>query len=199
LGNAITEPLHTPSAGQALLRITVISARDLLAMDAGGTSDPYCEMMTEPGRIKENHKRTPTQMKTLNPYWNHTFELDVTGLVGIGVVHFRMMDYDWGSSDDLIGTLDLKLMHLSNGKLKQKWYPLQGPALKKPLTGFAHAGEVELRTQVRATHAQLTCSSTIGPVYTHACIVLPSCVSRSRMIPFCLLLTHTPILSFAHA
>jgi hypothetical protein len=148
LGNAITEEMHTPSAGQALLRITVISARDLLAMDAGGTSDPYCELNTEPGRIKDNNKKTATQMKTLNPYWNHTFELDVTGLTGMGTVHLRMMDYDWGSSDDLIGTLDLKIVHLTNGKLKQKWYPLQGPPLKKPLTGFKHAGEVELRTQL---------------------------------------------------
>jgi len=49
----------------AVLRMRVIEAKNLPAMDWGGTSDPYCVATFE-----NKTKRTPTIFKTLNPVWN---------------------------------------------------------------------------------------------------------------------------------
>jgi len=48
----------------------VVEAKDLLAADLGGTSDPYA--MVYSGQHKF---RTKTISKTLQPKWNETFKM----------------------------------------------------------------------------------------------------------------------------
>lgn len=50
----------------------MVAGRDLLAMDAGGTSDPYCKIA-----FGDEEVRTQTIMKTVNPAWNEDFVLCV--------------------------------------------------------------------------------------------------------------------------
>jgi len=60
---------RTPNRNPSLVMV-VLAARDLLAMDSGGTSDPYCKIA-----FNEEEVKTQTIMKTVNPMWNETFVL----------------------------------------------------------------------------------------------------------------------------
>jgi Ca2+-dependent lipid-binding protein len=55
----------------------VIEARNLIAADAGGTSDPYVEItlpsLKDPKKPKT--EKTKAIKKTLNPKWNEKMEL----------------------------------------------------------------------------------------------------------------------------
>jgi hypothetical protein len=56
----------------AVLQITIRSARDVLAMDRSGTSDPYCI-----ARLGEQVYQTQIVPRTLNPVWEESFEFIV--------------------------------------------------------------------------------------------------------------------------
>lgn len=57
----------------SILTVRVIEARDLLAKDMNGLSDPYTILQIEGQRIQ-----TKTIEKTLNPVWNESFTFDIT-------------------------------------------------------------------------------------------------------------------------
>ena len=59
----------------AILYISVLKAKDLIAADSGGTSDPYVRMHV--GKEIANGKRTKVLKKTLNPEWNEHFEINI--------------------------------------------------------------------------------------------------------------------------
>lgn len=52
----------------AVLHLSVVKAKDLIAADAGGTSDPYVRIHV--GKEIANGKKTKTIKKSLNPEWN---------------------------------------------------------------------------------------------------------------------------------
>merc|ERR1711963_982194 len=54
----------------AVIHVVLVQARGLMAMDAGGTSDPYCKIAL--GR--ERHK-TKNISCTVNPKWREAFDL----------------------------------------------------------------------------------------------------------------------------
>lgn len=51
-----------------MLHVSVVKAKDLIAADAGGTSDPYVRIHV--GREIANGKKTQVVKKSLNPEWN---------------------------------------------------------------------------------------------------------------------------------
>ncbi|KAF2646239.1 hypothetical protein P280DRAFT_464476 [Massarina eburnea CBS 473.64] len=57
-----------------VLRATVIKGRNLAAKDRNGTSDPYLTLT-----LGDSRQATPSINKTLNPEWNTTLELPITG------------------------------------------------------------------------------------------------------------------------
>ncbi|KAF1957768.1 hypothetical protein CC80DRAFT_491135 [Byssothecium circinans] len=57
-----------------VLRANVIKGRNLAAKDRSGTSDPYLVLT-----LGDARQATPTINKTLNPEWNTTLELPITG------------------------------------------------------------------------------------------------------------------------
>lgn len=59
----------------AVLYISVLKAKDLIAADSGGTSDPYVRMHV--GNEMANGKKTKVITKTLNPEWNEHFEFNI--------------------------------------------------------------------------------------------------------------------------
>ena len=101
---------------EKVLNVAVIQARRLKAMDLF-TSDPYVKM-------EGNHKvfKTTIKKKTLTPYWEEGFELDITD--PNGVVCFSVFDYDLLSKDDFMGGIDIALEDLADGKPHRKWYKL---------------------------------------------------------------------------
>jgi Ca2+-dependent lipid-binding protein len=58
---------------QGALRVTLLSAHDLLAADRGGKSDPFAVFTLSGERVY----KSSTKKKTLNPEWNEDFSVSV--------------------------------------------------------------------------------------------------------------------------
>ena len=48
------------------MEVSILCGRELIAMDRGGTSDPYVMIM----QGEEQLQKTPEKKKTVNPVWN---------------------------------------------------------------------------------------------------------------------------------
>ena len=59
-----------------LLQVEIIQCKDLVAMDIGGTSDPYVKIYLLPD--KKRKQETKVHRKTLNPVFNETFKYEVS-------------------------------------------------------------------------------------------------------------------------
>ncbi|CAG8489756.1 8039_t:CDS:10 [Acaulospora morrowiae] len=83
------------------LRLTIIEAKDLIAADSGGTSDPYV-------KVKFNKKdiyKTQTIKKTVNPKWD-----EVTQIPNLnGSIHLSVKDHNKMGKDVDIGEYDLNI------------------------------------------------------------------------------------------
>ena len=86
------------------ISIKVIEARDLIAADAGGTSDPYVKIEFD-GKVY----KTGTRFKTLDPVWNEKFEYVTLGTNTQGILRFEVFDYDLVGSDDALGHCMIKV------------------------------------------------------------------------------------------
>ncbi|KAN0037712.1 hypothetical protein ACTFIV_003066 [Dictyostelium citrinum] len=85
-------------------QIKILSARNLIAADVGGTSDPYVKIKT-PATNGKDYK-TKHISKSLNPIWNETFNIDLGNCVN-DLVIIEVYDHDKVGSDDLIGYVAL--------------------------------------------------------------------------------------------
>ena len=91
----------------AVLHIKVTQARDLLAADSGGTSDPYVRIHI--GDDIKGGVKTKHISKTLNPVWNERFELLVLGSQRPENVTVEVFDKDMIGRDDSLGKFCLEL------------------------------------------------------------------------------------------
>ncbi|ORX90809.1 C2 calcium-dependent membrane targeting, partial [Basidiobolus meristosporus CBS 931.73] len=60
---------------QGILTVTIVQAKDLVAADSNGLSDPYV-------RVRSGRKalyKTKAIKKTLEPKWNETFTIPLNG------------------------------------------------------------------------------------------------------------------------
>lgn len=75
------------------VQVTLIEARNLKAMDRGGTSDPYCRVRVGSKQVfKTRHIK-----KTLQPDWNESFTTKVKGIMDFKVKdHNTITDVDIG-------------------------------------------------------------------------------------------------------
>lgn len=89
------------------LEVHLHYGKDLLAKDAGGTSDPYVKFKIGAKQLY----RSKTISKTLNPVWNEHFMTLIDDLTFPLVI--RVFDYDFGFQDDYLGTasIDLTTVH----------------------------------------------------------------------------------------
>ena len=62
-----------------LLQVEIIQCKDLVAMDIGGTSDPYVKIYLLPD--KKRKQETKVHRKTLNPVFNETFKYEVSSTI----------------------------------------------------------------------------------------------------------------------
>ena len=103
------------------LTIRVVEAKDLMAADLNGKSDPYVKIKDVPGLVGKGAK-TKVIKKTLNPVWNEDFEF----FFGYKTVclRFQVYDYDRIGDHDQIGKAFLPVQTLFDGQPHDVWLPL---------------------------------------------------------------------------
>ena len=118
--------VKTGKAGTAMMEknrllIRVVEARDLMAADLNGKSDPYVKIKDVPGLVGKGAK-TQVIKKTLNPTWNEDFEF----FFGYKTVclRFKVFDYDRIGDHDEIGKAAFPIANLMDGQPKDVWLPL---------------------------------------------------------------------------
>ncbi|KAF7887638.1 hypothetical protein EAF00_009932 [Botryotinia globosa] len=139
-----------------VLKVVVLKARNLAAKDKSGTSDPYLVLT-----LGDEKSTTHTIQKTLNPEWNVTLQLPLTGTNSL-LLDCVCWDKD-RFGKDYLGEFDLALEDIFSNDLHEQepaWYPLRSkrPGGKKDSNV---SGDVQLQftlydvTNPSATSAQI--------------------------------------------
>ncbi|KAG5839866.1 hypothetical protein ANANG_G00209660 [Anguilla anguilla] len=105
-GDLLVSLCYNPSANT--ITVNIIKARNLKAMDIGGTSDPYVKLwlMHKDKRIEK--KKTVTMKRCLNPVFNESFPFDVPAhVLRETTIIITVMDKDRLSRNDVIGKIYL--------------------------------------------------------------------------------------------
>lgn len=118
-----TSPLRSTESKPLFLKVNVIKGRNLAPKDRGGTSDPY--LIVSLGDARQS---TPTIPKTLNPEWNVSFAMPVSG---VPLLECICWDHD-RFGKDYMGEFDIALEDIfQDGQISQepKWYNLKSKRL----------------------------------------------------------------------
>ncbi|KAG8505695.1 Synaptotagmin-7 [Galemys pyrenaicus] len=105
-GELLLSLCYNPSANS--ITVNIIKARNLKAMDIGGTSDPYVKvwLMYKDKRVEK--KKTVTMKRNLNPIFNESFAFDIpTEKLRETTIIITVMDKDKLSRNDVIGKIYL--------------------------------------------------------------------------------------------
>lgn len=123
-GELHIKTLYNPPLGNwgGYLTITVVEARKLLALDSGGTSDPYCVLSLNGKRF-----RTKKVTNSLDPTWGETFYYHIpAGSVEGLAVEVDVYDWDVVGKSEAIGDASIRVEELSEG-FDEKWITLVAP------------------------------------------------------------------------
>ncbi|OXB71168.1 UNVERIFIED_CONTAM: hypothetical protein H355_011167 [Colinus virginianus] len=105
-GELLLSLCYNPSANSIV--VNIIKARNLKAMDIGGTSDPYVKvwLMYKDKRVEK--KKTVVMKRCLNPVFNESFSFDIpTERLRETTIVITVMDKDRLSRNDVIGKIYL--------------------------------------------------------------------------------------------
>uniref|UniRef100_A0A671KNG2 Synaptotagmin-7 n=1 Tax=Sinocyclocheilus anshuiensis TaxID=1608454 RepID=A0A671KNG2_9TELE len=105
-GDLLVTLCYNPTANT--ITVSIIKARNLKAMDIGGTSDPYVKvwLMNKDKRVEK--KKTVVMKRCLNPVFNESFPFDVpTHVLRETTIIITVMDKDRLSRNDVIGKIYL--------------------------------------------------------------------------------------------
>jgi C2 domain len=100
--------------------VKIVEAEDLKACDPNGTSDPYVVLCDE---YQKRLAKTGIIMKNLNPRWDHSIDITVSGPLNIIAT---IWDYDTFGDHDFVGRTSLKLdpIHFSDYLPREFWLDL---------------------------------------------------------------------------
>ncbi|XP_012440294.1 synaptotagmin-5 [Gossypium raimondii] len=104
-------------SGNGWIELVLIEARDLVAADLRGTSDPYVRVQY--GNLK---RRTKVMYKTLNPKWHQTLEFPDNG----NPLELHVKDHNAVLPTSSIGDCVVEYQRLPPNQMADKWIPLQG-------------------------------------------------------------------------
>jgi len=109
------------------LIVKVIQAVDLPAMDLGGVSDPYVKVYLIPETKGQKKFETKVHRKTLNPFFNQTFEFKNLPYAETfdKTLMFSIFDYDRFSKHDQIGEVKLPLCQIDLAQTISEWKDVQ--------------------------------------------------------------------------
>ncbi|XP_029112016.1 synaptotagmin-7 isoform X1 [Scleropages formosus] len=105
-GDLLVSLCYNPTANT--ITVGIIKARNLKAMDIGGTSDPYVKvwLMHKDKRVEK--KKTVVMKRCLNPVFNESFPFDVPAhVLRETTIIITVMDKDRLSRNDVIGKIYL--------------------------------------------------------------------------------------------
>uniref|UniRef100_A0A8C7XNA9 Synaptotagmin-7 n=1 Tax=Oryzias sinensis TaxID=183150 RepID=A0A8C7XNA9_9TELE len=105
-GDLLVSLCYNPTAN--IITVSIIKARNLKAMDIGGTSDPYVKvwLMNKDKRVEK--KKTAVMKRCLNPVFNDSFPFDVPAhVLRETTIIITVMDKDRLSRNDVIGKIYL--------------------------------------------------------------------------------------------
>ncbi|XP_060932784.1 synaptotagmin-7 [Limanda limanda] len=105
-GDLLLSLCYNPSGNT--ITVNIIKARNLKAMDIGGTSDPYVKvwLMHKDKRVEK--KKTVTMKRCLNPIFNESFPFEVAAhVLRETTIIITVMDKDRLSRNDVIGKIYL--------------------------------------------------------------------------------------------
>ncbi|RVE71734.1 hypothetical protein OJAV_G00054990 [Oryzias javanicus] len=105
-GELLVSLCYNPTANT--ITVNIIKARNLKAMDIGGTSDPYVKvwLMHKDKRVEK--KKTVVIKRCLNPVFNESFPFDVPAhVLRETTIVITVMDKDRLSRNDVIGKIYL--------------------------------------------------------------------------------------------
>ena len=109
------------------LNLQIIEAKDLLAHDSNGLSDPYVLIPEQMGlyEIPKKGLKTHTKKKTLNPIWNETFTI-ICNPKKIPDIKVQVYDYNFITKNVVIGEGSINLEWLCGNKIKlhEEWIKL---------------------------------------------------------------------------
>jgi len=109
------------------LIVKIIQAVDLPAMDLGGVSDPYVKLYLIPETKGQKKYETKVHRKTLNPFFNQTFEFKNLPYAETfdKTLMFSIFDYDRFSKHDQIGEVKLPLCQIDLAQTISEWKDVQ--------------------------------------------------------------------------
>ena len=133
--------------------LKVIEAKDLLAGDSNGLSDPYFLIpLGQEGVIDLPKKQNRTKRidKTLNPIWNESFIIEFNPLK-CTKLKFEVYDYDYIGRDDFLGGGFITLEWINNSEnYNEEWIPLKIEKYNKKTkkTEITKKGSVHIKIRV---------------------------------------------------
>ncbi|KAK9317608.1 phosphatidylserine decarboxylase-domain-containing protein [Lipomyces starkeyi] len=135
-------PRPAPVEPSLALKIYVLKAKDLAALDRGGTSDPYTVIV-----LDDFKATTQAIQKTLNPEWNAVFNVGLYPAESEYIIEGTLWDKD-RFSKDYLGSFDISLIEkfsqsdvqvVDSDENEPQWYPLYSTrARKKYVKGYVY-------------------------------------------------------------
>ncbi|KAK9377279.1 phosphatidylserine decarboxylase-domain-containing protein [Lipomyces chichibuensis] len=127
-------PRPAPAEPSLVLKIYVLKAKDLAALDRGGTSDPYTVVV-----LDDFKATTQAIQKTLNPEWNAVFNVALYPAESEYIIEGTLWDKD-RFSKDYLGSFDISLIEkfsqsdvtvVDSNENEPQWYPLYSARARK--------------------------------------------------------------------
>eukprot|EP00741_Cyanophora_paradoxa_P007122 tig00001093_g6893.t1 len=164
-GEFVDPTVQVPRLYWGELRVTVVEAEQLEALDLLGTSDPYYVIHFEREPIKGEVK-----METLNPVWNTEHVLPVTEPMGTLAV--ELWDWDKIGGHDLMGIVRVPLWDLFDEASHDRWYEINDKERWRrnevqsasTIAGFKFRGRLRLRLQLRVDKKAYYLAHVANPV-----------------------------------
>ncbi|XP_037081873.1 multiple C2 and transmembrane domain-containing protein-like isoform X2 [Pollicipes pollicipes] len=106
----------------SVVTIVLVEAKDLMAMDSEGTSDPYVKL-----RLGAEKYKSKVVDRTLTPRWLEQFDMHLYDS-GSQILEIEVFDHDARSKDDFMGKTTVDVSKLEREKTHRLWTELEDGA-----------------------------------------------------------------------